>query len=47
MNELINKIQFGESFLRMVRKNLTGLHRALTSTPSNTFGINYKAVSQA
>jgi hypothetical protein len=22
-------------------KNLTGLHRALTSTPSNTFGINW------
>ena len=22
-------------------KNLTGLHRALTSTPSNTFGMNW------
>jgi hypothetical protein len=26
---------------RSVWKNLTGLHRALTSTPSNTFGINW------
>uniref|UniRef100_A0A0E9TIA4 Uncharacterized protein n=1 Tax=Anguilla anguilla TaxID=7936 RepID=A0A0E9TIA4_ANGAN len=24
-------------------KNLTGLHRALTSTPSNNFVINWKA----
>uniref|UniRef100_A0A0E9Y2E0 Uncharacterized protein n=1 Tax=Anguilla anguilla TaxID=7936 RepID=A0A0E9Y2E0_ANGAN len=24
-------------------KNLTGLHKALTSTPSNTFGIHWKA----
>uniref|UniRef100_A0A0E9X3C5 Uncharacterized protein n=1 Tax=Anguilla anguilla TaxID=7936 RepID=A0A0E9X3C5_ANGAN len=29
--------------LRMVWKNLTGLQRALTSTPSNTFGINWKS----
>ena len=29
--------------LRSVRKNLTGLHRALTSTPSNTFGMNWNA----
>jgi hypothetical protein len=26
---------------RLVWKNLTGLHRALTSTPSNTFGMNW------
>ena len=26
---------------RSVCKNLTGLHRALTSTPSNTFGMNW------
>ena len=25
---------------RSVWKNLTGLHRALTSTPSNAFGMN-------
>ena len=25
---------------RSVRKNLTGLHRALTSTPSNIYGMN-------
>ena len=28
---------------RSVLKNWTGLHRALTSTPSNTFGINWNA----
>uniref|UniRef100_A0A0E9WZG1 Uncharacterized protein n=1 Tax=Anguilla anguilla TaxID=7936 RepID=A0A0E9WZG1_ANGAN len=28
---------------RTVGKNLTGLHRTLTSTPSNTFGISWKA----
>jgi hypothetical protein len=28
---------------RSVWKNLTGLHRALTSTPVNTFGINWNA----
>ena len=28
-------------FSRLVWKNLTGLHRALTSTPSNTFGMNW------
>ncbi|CDQ86808.1 unnamed protein product [Oncorhynchus mykiss] len=28
---------------RVVWKNLTGLHRALTSTPSNTFGMNWNA----
>ena len=28
---------------RSVWKSLTGLHRALTSTPSNTFGMNWKA----
>ncbi len=27
----------------MVWKNLTGLHRALTSTSSNTFGMNWNA----
>ena len=26
---------------RMVWKNLTGLHRALTSTPTNIFGMNW------
>jgi hypothetical protein len=40
--------QFGEGpFLfqhdNAVYKNLTGLHRALTSTPTNTFEINWKA----
>ena len=29
--------------LRSVQKNLTGLHRALISTPSNTFEINWNA----
>ena len=29
--------------LRSVYKNLTGLHRTLTSTPSNTFGMNWNA----
>ncbi|KAK6322616.1 hypothetical protein J4Q44_G00074080 [Coregonus suidteri] len=28
---------------RSVWKNLTGLHSALTSTPSNTFGMNWNA----
>ena len=28
---------------RSVWKNLTGLHRALISTPSNTFGMNWNA----
>jgi hypothetical protein len=28
---------------RSVWKNLTGLHRALTSTPSNTYGMNWNA----
>ncbi|CDR00764.1 unnamed protein product [Oncorhynchus mykiss] len=28
---------------RLLWKNLTGLHRALTSTPSNTFGMNWNA----
>ena len=28
---------------RSVWKNLTGPHRALTSSPSNTFGINWNA----
>jgi hypothetical protein len=28
---------------RSVWNNLTGLYRALTSTPSNTFGMNWKA----
>ena len=28
---------------RSVQKNLTGLHRALTSTPFNTFGLNWNA----
>jgi hypothetical protein len=28
---------------RSVWKNLTGLHRALTSTPSNTFKMNWNA----
>ena len=28
---------------RSVWKNLTGLHRALTSTPSDTFGMNWNA----
>ena len=27
--------------LKSVWKNLTGLHRALTSNPSNTFGMNW------
>ena len=29
--------------LRSVWKNLTGLHRALTSTPLNTFGMNWNS----
>ena len=29
--------------LRLVWKNLTGLHSALTSTPSNSFGMNWNA----
>ena len=28
---------------RLVWKNLTGLHRALSSTPLNTFGMNWNA----
>ena len=27
-------------------RNLTGLHRALTSTPSNTFGMNWNAACE-
>ena len=30
-------------FLILVWKNLTGLHRALNSTPSNTFGMNWNS----
>jgi hypothetical protein len=30
-------------FVEISVKNLTGLHRALTSTPSNTFGMNWNA----
>lgn len=26
--------------------NLAGLHKALTSTPTNTFGINWNTVSE-
>ena len=29
------------AFLNLMRKNSTGLHRALTSTPSNTFRMNW------
>ena len=32
-----------DGLLRSVWQNLTGLHRALTSTPSNTFGMNWNA----
>jgi hypothetical protein len=28
-------------FIKTGWKNLTGLHRALTSTPSNSFGMNW------
>ena len=34
---------YRNGLLSSVSKNLTGLHRALTSTPSNTFGINWNA----
>ena len=37
----VRSIQNGLS--RSVWKNLSGLHRALTSTPSNTFGMNWNA----
>ena len=30
-------------FVDFMWNNLTGLHRALTSTPSNTFGMNWNA----
>ena len=32
---------------RSMWKNLTGLHRALTSTPLNTFGMNWTTADQA
>ena len=32
---------YRNGLLRLVWKNLTGLHRGLTSTPSNTFGMNW------
>ena len=32
---------YRNDLLRSVWKNSTGLHRALTSTPSNTFGMNW------
>ena len=35
-----------KGLLKSVCKNLTGLHRALTSTPSNTFGIGLVAQHQ-
>ena len=35
-----NRDPYINGLLRSVWKNLTGLHRALTSTPSNTFGMN-------
>ena len=38
--------QYRNGLLRSVCKNLTGLHRALTSTPSNTFGMNCNADCQ-
>jgi hypothetical protein len=34
---------YRNGLLRLVWKNLTGLHRALTSTPSNTFGMSWNA----
>ena len=34
---------YRNGLLRSAWKNLTGLHRALTSTPSNTFGMNRNA----
>ena len=33
-------------FVEIVWKNLTSLHRALTSTPSYTFGMNWNADSE-
>ena len=34
---------YSNGLSRSVWKNLTGLHRALTSTPLNTFGMNWNA----
>uniref|UniRef100_A0AAZ3RZJ4 Transposase Tc1-like domain-containing protein n=1 Tax=Oncorhynchus tshawytscha TaxID=74940 RepID=A0AAZ3RZJ4_ONCTS len=34
-------LPYRHGWCRSVWKNLTGLHRALTSTPSNTFGMNW------
>ena len=36
---------YRNGLLRSVWKNLTGLHKALTSTPSNTFGMNWNATA--
>jgi hypothetical protein len=34
---------YRDSLLKSVWKNLTGLHRALISNPSNIFGMNWNA----
>jgi hypothetical protein len=34
---------YSNGLSRLVWKNLTGLHRVLTSTPLNTFGMNWNA----
>ena len=38
-----NRSQYRNGLLRLVWKNLTGLHRALTSSLSNTFGMYWNA----
>ena len=42
-NVLVHKGPYRSGLSRSVWKNLTGLHRALTSSPLNTFGMNWNA----
>ena len=42
-NAPVHKARSMQKLSRSVWKNLTGLHGALTSTPSNTFGMNWNA----
>ena len=43
MPTCIKRVPYRNGLLRSVWKNLTGLRRTLTSTPSNTFRMNWNA----